>query len=130
MSASNRRSTEPPMILDGARVLEFAPFDEPLRRAGASAVIGGVAVDNTAGLVLVEDLAKGGLFLLACNPEWETLAAAGVADAKGAKAQAETSFPGATRLWREYRSLTDEERAEVESTRRFLRELIAGDHDV
>ena len=130
MSASNRRGTEPPMILDGARVLEYAPFDEAMLKAGASAVVGGVAIDNTAGLVLVEDLARGGLFLLACSPEWETLAAVEVADGPGAKAQAETSFPGVTRFWREYRELTLEERAEVESTRRFLRELVAGDHDV
>ena len=130
MSASNRRSTEPPIILDGARVVEFAAFDEPLLQAGASAIVGGVAVDSAAGLALVEDLARGGLFLLACNPEWETLAAVDVADGPAAKAQAEVSFPGVARLWREYREPTAEERAELESTRRFLRELMAGDHDV
>jgi hypothetical protein len=129
MTADNRRSTEPPTVLDGARVLEFAPFDEQLRKAGVSAVVGGVAVDNAAGLVIVEDLAKGGLFLLACNQDWETLAAVGVTDPAGAKAQAETSFPGAAPLWRAYRELTGQERAEIESTRRFLRELIASDPD-
>ena len=128
MSPSNRRSTEPPIVLDGARVLEFAPFDEQLQRAGVSAVVGGIAVDNTAGLVIVEELAQGGLFLLACNPDWETLAGVGVADAAGAKAQAEISVPGVARLWRE-RSLTEEQRAEIESTRRFLRDLIASDPD-
>ena len=130
MSASNRRIPEPPIILDGARVLEYAPFDPGILEAGASAVMGGVAIDHAAGLAIVEDLAKGTLFLLACNAQWETLAAVGVADAAGAKAEAQASFPGATRLWREYRELTDPERSEVESTRRFLRELIAGDHDV
>jgi hypothetical protein len=132
MSASNRRSVEPPLILDGARVLEYAPFDERILASGASAVVGGVAVgsQNAAGLAIVEDLAKGGLFLLTCNADWETVAAVGVADVAGAKAQAEKSFPGAGRVWREFRSLTDAERAELESTRRFLRELAAGDHDV
>lgn len=128
MTDRNRRSAEPPIVLDGARVIEFAPFDEPLQKAGVSAVVGGVAVDNTAGLAIVEELAQGGLFLLACNKDWETLAAAGVVDAASAKSQAEISFPGAARLWRE-RSLTDEDRSEIESTRRFLRELMASDPD-
>ena len=117
------------MILDGARVLEYAPFDDPILSAGSSAVVGGVAVADAAGLVIVEDLAKGGLFLLTCNAEWETLAAAPAADLASAKAHAEVSFAGVARLWREYRDLTEAERRELESTRNFLRELTAGDLD-
>src|SRR5688572_25022271 len=56
--ASNRRITEPPPILDGARVLEYAPFDAAVASSRGSAVVGGVAVDlqNVVGLVIVEDL--------------------------------------------------------------------------
>lgn len=122
---------EPPPILDGARVLEYAPFDAAIASSRASAVVGGIAVDlqNVAGLVIVEDLANGSVFLLHCSGDWETVTAATVADPPAARALAETSFPGAGRLWRKYRELTAEERAEVESTRRFLRELLENDSD-
>jgi hypothetical protein len=129
MTASNRGEAEPPMLLDGAQVLEYASFDASILSGGGSAVVGGVAVDlqNVAGLAIVEDLARGAVYLLSCNRDWQTVAAAGVPDAAAAKAQAEVSFPGVRGLWREFRELGPEERAEIESTRRFLRELIAGD---
>ena len=122
---------EPPPILDGARVLEYAPFDPQISSGRASAVVSGIAVDlqNVAGLVIVEDLANGTLYLLHCSGDWETVTASLVVDAAGAKAIAETSFPGVGRLWRRFRDLTAEERAEVESTSRFLRELLASDPD-
>jgi len=122
---------EPPPILDGARVLEYAPFDPQILSGRASAVVSGVAVDlqNVAGLVIVEDLANGTLYLLHCSGDWETVTASLVVDAAGAKAIAETSFPGVGRLWRKFRDLTAAERAEVESTSRFLRELLASDPD-
>lgn len=120
---------EPPAILDGAVVLEYAPFDAQLASGRASAVVSGIAVDlqNIAGLVIVEDLASDTLFLLHCNSDWETVVSGVIVDAASAKAQAETSFPGVGRLWRKFRDLTAEERAEVVSTRKFLRELMEND---
>ena len=120
---------EPPAVLDGAVVLEYAPFDAQLASGRASAVVGGVAVDlqNIAGLVIVEDLASGTLFLLHCNSDWETVVSGVIVDAPTAKADAESSFPGVSRLWRRFRDLTAEERAEVASTRKFLRELMESD---
>ena len=121
---------EPPMLLDAARVLEYASFDDALRASpGSSAVVGGVAVDlnNVAGVVIAEGLALGETFLLLCNDHWETIAADTCADLAGAKAQAERSYPGLSRLWRSYRELTDAEQAEIASTRKFLRELLASD---
>jgi hypothetical protein len=124
--------SEPPFLLDGARVLEYAPLDQAVRTApGAHAVLGGVAVDpsTVAGMVITEGLAQGELFLLHCNEQWETLAAGSVADPASAKASADVSFPGSARLWRPYRTLTAAELAEIESTRAFLRELLAQDPD-
>jgi hypothetical protein len=117
---------EPPAILDAARVLEYAPFDAQLASGRASGMIGGIAVDlqNVSGLVIVEDLARETLFLLHCNSDWETVAAGEIADVASGKASAETSFPGVAKLWRKFRSLTPEEQAEIESTRKFLRELM------
>ena len=129
--SSNRRITEPPPILDGARVLEYAPFDAAISSSRGSAVVGGVAVDlqNVVGLVIVEDLSTGAHFLLHCSGDWETVTAADVVDPAAAKALAEASFPGVERLWHKFRELTAEERAEIESTRNFLRELLASDPD-
>ena len=123
---------EPPLLLDAARVLEYASFDDALRASpGSSAVVGGVAVDlnNVAGVVIAEGLAQGELFLLLCNDRWETLAAQTCADVAGAKARAEQAYPALSRLWRAYRELTGAEQAEIASTRNFLRELLAGESE-
>jgi hypothetical protein len=124
--------TEPPFILDGARVLEYAPFDDAMRSARASsAVMGGIAVDllNVAGLAIVEDLATASRFLLLCDRDWATLAAEPCGDVPSGRERGSAAFPGAARLWRPFRELTEAECGEVESTRAFLRELTAGDPD-
>jgi hypothetical protein len=128
---SNSRNAEPPHILDGARVVEFAPFDAKMKGSRTSAVLGGVALDllNVSGLAIVEDLARGDRYLLLCDDVWATLAAEPIGDVASGKSRGETVFPGAERLWRPYRELTEAESREVESTRAFLRELIASDPD-
>jgi hypothetical protein len=122
---------EPPFILDGARVVQYAPFDAQMKGTRASAVMGGVAVDllNVSGLVIVEDLATGNHFLLLCDEIWATLSAEPCGDVASGKARGENVFPGASRLWRPFRELTDAESREIESTRAFLRELMASDPD-
>ena len=43
---ANDHAAEPPFILDGARVVEYAPFDAAMKSArSTSAVLGSVAVD-------------------------------------------------------------------------------------
>jgi hypothetical protein len=119
---------EPPMLLDSARVVEYATFDSDARAAArGSAVVGGVAVDfdAIAGLVIAEDLVKGAIFLLHCNADWATVAAGTYADVETARASAESAYAGTAIRWKRFRELSAEERAEVESTRRFLRELVA-----
>jgi hypothetical protein len=125
-------SPEPPMVLDGARVLEYAPFDAQMKAGGrASAVMGGVALDlvQVAGLALVEDLAKGNRYLLLCDDDWATLSAEPCGDLPAAKARGEELFPGSERLWRPFRDLTPAERKELETTREFLRDLMASEPD-
>lgn len=117
---------DPPFMLEGARVIEFARFDAGLRSSGhASAIVGGVAVDfdSVSGVVMAEDLVKGGTFLLHCNDEWHTVAAGTYAGTDEARAAAEAAYPGLSKRWTRFRELTVEEAAEVESTRRFLREI-------
>lgn len=126
----SREMEEPPFMLDGARVHEFARFDDAIRASGhASAVVGGVAVDfdSISGLVIVEELVKGQFFLLHCNDHWETVASGTYAGVDQARLASEAAYPGVKRLWTRYRELTPEEAAEVETTGRFLREIAAGD---
>ena len=118
------------MILDGARVLEYAPFDAQMKSRGrSSGVLGGVAVDlvSVTGLAIVEELGRGDRFLLLCDDDWSTLAAEPCGDIASAKARGESVFPGVGPLWRPFRELTEAERSEIESTRAFLRELIEND---
>jgi len=117
---------EPPMMLDGARVLEYAPFvDEARPRGRASTVVNGVAVDldNIAGVVMTADLVHDRVYLLHCNKDWQTVAAETYADAESARAAANAAYEGISGGWRRFRPLTAEEEAEVSSTTRFLREL-------
>ena len=117
---------EPPFMLDGARVVEFAIFAAPTEGAArTSTFFGGVPVhlEDVAGVAIAEDLVAEGVFLLLCNDEWTCLTAARFGDVAGARASAEDAFPALSSHWSVYRDLTDEERKEFETTRAFLREL-------
>jgi hypothetical protein len=119
---------EPPMLLDSARVVEYARLDAGANPAArGSAVVGGVAVDfeSVAGVVIAEDLVKGATFLLHCDSDWATVAAGTYPDVEAARAGAESAYAGTPIRWTRFRELSAEERAEIESTRRFLRELVA-----
>lgn len=116
------------MLLDSARVVEYATFDAGAKAAArGSAVVGGVAVDfeSVSGVVIAEDLVKGATFLLHCNADWATVAAGTYPDVEAARASAESAYAGTPITWTRFRELSAEERAEIESTSRFLRELIA-----
>jgi hypothetical protein len=123
---AQRDMEDPPFMLDGARVLEFASFDAMAKASGSgSAIVGGIAVDfeSVSGVVLAEDLVEGATFLLHCNDDWATVAAGTYRDLEQARAAAEAAYPGLSGRWTKFRQLTAEEAAEVESTRRFLREI-------
>jgi len=118
--------TEPPFMIDGARVLRFAILDEAIERSGpTSTVFGGMPVHlhDIAGVAVAEDLVEEGVFLVLCNDEWVSLTSARFGDVREARACAEDALPMTRGRWREYRDLTPEERKELETTRAFLREL-------
>lgn len=108
---------EPPFLIDGARVLAYASVGG----VRAQGVAGGVAVDQVAAVAVTHDLAGGAVFLLHCNDRWETLAAEPHGSPEAAQEAARTHYPGIG--WRAYRELTQAERAEIETTRAFLRDL-------
>jgi hypothetical protein len=119
---------EPPLMVDGARVVEYAEFDRSIAPTGRlSVAVGGVPVDlnSAAGVIIAENLVEGGVFLLHCNERWETLAAGHYPDQAAARDSAERAYSGLSLQWRLFHVLSAEERAEVDTTRTFLRQLAA-----
>ena len=76
---------EPEFMLDGARVVHFAFLDAS--RGPYHTVVNGMPVDSSivTRLVIAEDLVEGGVHLLHCNSDWETVAASRYDDAGEAK---------------------------------------------
>lgn len=119
---------EPPLLMDGTRVVEYAVLDPGVHGAGRISVsVGGVPVDpaSVRGVALTEALAEGGFFVLHCNERWETLAAGHYSQLADARASAESAYGGIASGWTKFHELSPEESAEVETTRKFLRELAA-----
>ena len=119
---------EPPVMLDGARVLEYAAV-EPGGKSHVSVVVGGVSLDTATvtRLVIAENLVDGGVFLMHCNDDWNTVAAGQHREAAAARRSAEAAYRGISLSWRPFRALTPEEAKEVETTRAFLREIASGE---
>ena len=113
---------EPPILLDGARALEYAILDE-----AAHGIVDGVAIGSEAvsRLVVAENLIEGGVFLIHCNDEWSTVIGESYADAQSARVAAGEAYRGGRIEWVRFRDLTPEESREVETTRAFLREITA-----
>lgn len=127
MAPTDNSIDEPPVLIDGSRVVEYATL---VARPGAgrvSAVVEGVTLDldTVSRLVVAEDFVGGGVFLMHCNREWETIAAGHHGDAESARASADEAYADVTVKWTTYRPLTATEQREVETTRDFLREIAA-----
>src|SRR6188474_3356210 len=107
-------STEPPFLLDGARVVLHAILGDEAARHGYSFVVGGVTVDphSVTRLVVTESLLDESVSLLHCNDHWETVAAGAASDAQAAKAAAAQAYEGIDIAWTPFRELTPAEHAE------------------
>ena len=122
------KQKEPPLMIDGARVVEYALLDASRIPPGqAKIAAAGVPLDlgNVAGVLVAENLADGGFFLVYCNDRWETLTASAHSDRAAARQAAEQAHAGIATQWTPFRELTAEEAAEVRSTRAFLKQLAA-----
>ena len=113
----------PEFMLDGTLVLLYAFLDTS--RGPFQTVVNGIAVDSSVvtRLVITEDLVEGGVHLLHCNADWETVAASAFKNAEAARQSADSTYEGAAPQWHAYRALTEDEKRQVETTRAFLREL-------
>ena len=119
---------EPPILLDGARVLEYAILEgkagDALRMRGLAAGVP-LGSEAVARLVIAENLVEEGVFLIHCNDEWSTVIGESYADARSARVAADESYRGDPIEWIGFRELTAQEAREVETTRAFLREITA-----
>jgi hypothetical protein len=121
---------EPPFLLDGARVLRYAFLDMAAHAGeGSGVVIDGIALDlNTVRRVVVaQNLADDAVFVMHCNDEWHTVAAATYPDVATAEASAAAAYGALAPEWVKFRELSEEEAREVATTRAFLREIAAED---
>ncbi len=113
---------EPPILLDGARVLEFAILGDSARGFVDGVALGSEAVSR---LVIAENLVEAGAFLLHCDAEWGTVIGESFADPQSARVAALEAYRRSSIDWIAFRALTPEEAREVETTRAFLREITA-----
>src|SRR5579859_7739786 len=117
-------SQEPPILLDGARVVGFALLDAGSGARLSAVVADGVPVDaqTVTRIAMAEDLVDGTAIVMYCNQEWRTVAAERHPDLATARRAAESAYAGVALRWAERRARADEER-EVQTTRDFLREI-------
>lgn len=93
-------TTRPPPVLASARVLEYAILDGSVGFSGKSRVsVESPELGRVPRLAIGEALEAGKVLLLYCNEAWSVLAAAGYRSPTHAKARAERTYPGVSRLW-------------------------------
>lgn len=114
-----QQTTSPPPVLASARVLEYAILDGSVGFSGKSRVfVESRELGRVPRLAIGEVLEAGDVLLLYCDEEWSVLAAAGYSSPAHAKARAERTYPGVSRLWVDSGVSLDEALAYVEEESR------------
>lgn len=114
---------EPPPIIDSAQVLLYALVDDSVKYTGrAYVVVEDKIIDPVPRLAICRNLYDDDILLLHCDDEWNVLGAGGYGTVEKARARAETAYKGIDGKWCNFRTLTPLEIAEVEETRRFVRD--------
>ena len=116
--------SEPPVLIDGVQVLRFCNFSPDTRPTGWRTIFAGdekIDLAKVRALVVGENLSNGDLVLLHCTSDWRALACFGFENVDAAEESASAAYIGAPFPWKQYRTLTQTEMAEVESTRAVLK---------
>lgn len=119
---------EPPFLLDGALVLRYAFLDIGAHAGeGSGVVVDGIALDlNTVRrVVIAQNLVDDAVFVMHCNDDWQTVAAATYVDPATAEASAAAAYGALAPRWVKFRELSEQEVREVATTRAFLKEIAA-----
>ena len=119
---------EPPVILSSTRVLYYAETGGAAAYTGKLTIFTGESgnlreLSPVPRIVVSEELASGEVLLMHCDSSWNVLAVTGAKSTTAAKELAERAYLGVAEKWTQYRALTANEAAEVESERRRMREL-------
>lgn len=116
--------SEPPVLIDGVQVLRFCNFSPDTRPTGRRTIFAGdekIDLAKVRALVVGENLSNGDLVLLHCTSDWRALACFGFENVDAAEESASAAYIDAPFPWEQYRTLTQTEMAEVESTRAVLK---------
>ncbi len=118
-----KRKSEPPFVLDSARVIKYAILDRSVVQTGHSMmVVGGKVLGAVPRLAVCENLSLDKDYLLFyCNRRWRVLGAAGFKTLKLALKNAEKEYSGVSGKWQTLRKLSAREIAYVKKVRAFVR---------
>src|SRR5262245_32668978 len=118
--------TEPPFLLDSARVLMYAETGGRDSYTGRITVhLGDKSLGPVPRVAICEDLVEGRILIMRCDVSWNVLAASFSSSVDEAIASSEREYRGISSKWTRYRALTSSEAAEVGEKRRTLRKLAA-----
>ena len=123
--------SEPPVLIDGVQVLRFCNLAADTRPTGRRTIFvedEKINLESVRALVVGENLSNGDLVLMHCTSDWKALACFGFENVGAAEESASATYTGAPFPWEQYRTLTQAEMAEVESTRTEL-EAWAAEHE-
>ena len=94
---------KPPIVLDGARVIEYAVIDETVTYTGKMCVIvGGKKLPPAEALVISQNLGDNKYLLFYCTAEWKVMGAGFFASIKDIKAYSELCYQGIMTKWIEF----------------------------
>jgi len=90
----------PPPVLGSARVLEYAVLDDKVPYSGHSGLlVDGKELGPVPRLAVCQRLGSAEVDLLHCDKHWDLLGVQTYPDVTAARARAERTYPGITRLW-------------------------------
>jgi len=116
--------TEPPFLLDSARVVAYAETGGRASYTGRITVhANGQWLEPVPKLAICEDLVDGDILIFHCDESWNVLAAGGAKSIEDARRTAEIAYAGISSRWVTYRSLTPSELQELETERQELQVL-------
>ena len=90
----------PPLIIDSAKVLEYAIVDSSVEYTGKCALfVGGELLGEVPKLALCQNYKATDFLLFHCNEAWEVLGAGGYPSVEEAKRSCEKSYKGIANKW-------------------------------
>jgi hypothetical protein len=93
--------SKPPLILDGAKVLEYAIVDGSVEYTGLGSIyVGGKLLGIVPKLTICQSYKAKDYLLFHCNETWKVLGIAGYASIREAKRSAEKTYKGITSKWK------------------------------